>query len=163
MTYMSCDLFASIRGVWSREESRDMWLQLDPTEGPNRERRRMIRVPKNIPSKYLLQQEVGTGETGGWGQRSGWTGSGIKHEKRTCFTFVLSVLCVSPVCFSEPLPPLAFLFENVHDYPGYATEGPHSSGESPSTDVLPICTMDCSAIWPDKCCRGSFVLCECWL
>ena len=57
-----------------------MWLQLDPTEGPNRERRRMIRVLKNIPNKYLLQQEAGPGKAGGWGQRG--SGSGWAREGR---------------------------------------------------------------------------------
>ena len=68
----SCDLlchvtfFGSVRGVWSSEECRDMWLQLDPTEGPNRERRRMVRVPRNILNRYILQQQEGTRKEGGW-------------------------------------------------------------------------------------------------
>ena len=68
---VSCDcghvtLFASVRGVWSSEECRDMWLQLDPTEGPNRERRRMVRVPRNILNRYILQQQEGAKKEGGW-------------------------------------------------------------------------------------------------
>ena len=43
-----------------------MWLQLDPTEGPNRERRRMVQVPRNISNKFIVQQQEGTKEAGGW-------------------------------------------------------------------------------------------------
>lgn len=59
-------LCRDFRGVWSSEESRDMWLQLDPTEGPNRERRRMVQVPRNISNKFIVQQQEGTKEAGGW-------------------------------------------------------------------------------------------------
>ena len=67
-------LFASVRGVWSCEECRAMWLQLDPTEGPNRERRRMVQVPKNIPNRFLLQQQAGPEEAGGWAGLEWWVG-----------------------------------------------------------------------------------------
>ena len=51
-----------------------MWLQLDPTEGPNRERRRMVQVPKNIPNRFLLQQQAGPEEAGGWAGLEWWVG-----------------------------------------------------------------------------------------
>ena len=40
--------------LWCKEETRTMCWQLDPTEGPCRERRRLMRVPRNIDSKYIL-------------------------------------------------------------------------------------------------------------
>jgi hypothetical protein len=46
------------RGLWSLDERRDMWYQVDPTEGPNRERRRLMRVPRSVPAKYFLPGAV---------------------------------------------------------------------------------------------------------
>ena len=58
------------RGLWSSDERRDMWYQLDPTEGPNRERRRLMRVPQSIPAKYFLPSVVTSKgnncDGGGW-------------------------------------------------------------------------------------------------
>ena len=58
-------------------------------------------------------------------------------------------------------PPLAYLFENVHNYAMDDTESPHSAGE-PLTADASVITAECSIIWPDYCCQGMFVLCECW-
>ena len=33
-----------------------MCWQLDPTEGPCRERRRLMQVPRNIDDKYILDE-----------------------------------------------------------------------------------------------------------
>lgn len=41
-----------------------MCWQLDPTEGPCRERRRLMLVPRNIDSKYILDEEHKTESTG---------------------------------------------------------------------------------------------------
>lgn len=42
--------------LWSKEEKRVMCWQLDPTEGPCRERRRLMRVPRNIDDRYILDE-----------------------------------------------------------------------------------------------------------
>ncbi|KAM9317348.1 lysosomal-trafficking regulator [Gastrophryne carolinensis] len=43
------------RAVWYDPESYPMSYQLDPTEGPNRERRRLQRCYLTIPNKYILK------------------------------------------------------------------------------------------------------------
>ena len=42
------------RALWSKDECRQMCWQLDPTEGPGRVRRRMMRAPLTIPFKHIL-------------------------------------------------------------------------------------------------------------
>lgn len=42
------------RARWAADEKRDMCLQLDPTEGPQRVRRRMMRAPTTVHEKHLL-------------------------------------------------------------------------------------------------------------
>ena len=42
------------RALWSRDECRTMCWQLDPTEGPGRVRRRMMRAPLTIHSRHIL-------------------------------------------------------------------------------------------------------------
>ena len=42
------------RALWAADEKRDMGLQLDPTEGPQRVRRRMMRAPTTVHEKHLL-------------------------------------------------------------------------------------------------------------
>lgn len=63
-------LFLSLtsRALWSKDECREMCWQLDPTEGPGRVRRRMMRAPLTIPSKHILsdaQRRVREGEEEG--------------------------------------------------------------------------------------------------
>ena len=48
-----CSIFSAL---WSDEEKRVMCWQLDPTEGPCRERRRLMQVPRNIEDKYVLDE-----------------------------------------------------------------------------------------------------------
>ncbi|KAL0178675.1 hypothetical protein M9458_027569, partial [Cirrhinus mrigala] len=43
------------RAVWYDQSSYPTSWQLDPTEGPNRERRRLQRCYLTIPNKYLLK------------------------------------------------------------------------------------------------------------
>ena len=45
---------ADRRALWAADEKRDMCLQLDPTEGPQRVRRRMMRAPTTVHEKHLL-------------------------------------------------------------------------------------------------------------
>ena len=47
------------RALWAADEKRDMCLQLDPTEGPQRVRRRMMRAPTSVHEKHLLPEGVG--------------------------------------------------------------------------------------------------------
>lgn len=44
------------RALWAADEKRDMCLQLDPTEGPQRVRRRMMRAPTSVHEKHLLPE-----------------------------------------------------------------------------------------------------------
>ena len=44
------------RALWYRDEGRAMWWQLDPTEGPGRMRKRMMRTPRYINDKHLLPE-----------------------------------------------------------------------------------------------------------
>ena len=41
-----------------------MCWQLDPTEGPCRERRRLMRVPRNIDDKYILDEGMKSNKQG---------------------------------------------------------------------------------------------------
>ena len=47
-----------------------MCWQLDPTEGPCRERRRLMRVPRNIDDKYILDEGVKSSKEGNHGDAS---------------------------------------------------------------------------------------------
>ena len=47
-----------------------MCWQLDPTEGPCRERRRLMRVPRNIDDKYILNEGVKNSKEGNHGDTS---------------------------------------------------------------------------------------------
>ncbi|OCT80074.1 hypothetical protein XELAEV_180268899mg, partial [Xenopus laevis] len=49
--------------VWYDPESYPTSWQLDPTEGPNRERRRLQRCYLTIPNKYLLRDRQKSEET----------------------------------------------------------------------------------------------------
>ncbi|XP_018118608.1 lysosomal-trafficking regulator isoform X3 [Xenopus laevis] len=51
------------RAVWYDPESYPTSWQLDPTEGPNRERRRLQRCYLTIPNKYLLRDRQKSEET----------------------------------------------------------------------------------------------------
>ena len=42
------------RALWNRDEGRVMMWQLDPTEGPGRVRRRMMRAPHTVNERHLL-------------------------------------------------------------------------------------------------------------
>ena len=44
-----------------------MCWQLDPTEGPCRERRRLMRVPRNIDDKYILDEGIKSNKQGNHG------------------------------------------------------------------------------------------------
>jgi hypothetical protein len=44
------------RAIWSSDEKRPMCWQLDPTEGPSRVRRRLIRAPRVTDKKFLLPE-----------------------------------------------------------------------------------------------------------
>lgn len=44
------------RALWYRDDQRTMWWQLDPTEGPGRVRRRLMRAPRTINDKHLLPE-----------------------------------------------------------------------------------------------------------
>ena len=44
------------RALWCKDERRTLWWQLDPTEGPGRMRKRMMRVPRFINAKHLLPE-----------------------------------------------------------------------------------------------------------
>ena len=46
------------RALWAADEKRDMCLQLDPTEGPQRVRRRMMRAPTSVHEKHLLPEGI---------------------------------------------------------------------------------------------------------
>lgn len=48
-------LLVCFRAVWYDQISYPTSWQLDPTEGPNRERRRLQRCYLTIPNKYLLK------------------------------------------------------------------------------------------------------------
>jgi len=50
--------------LWCAEEKRVMCWQLDPTEGPCRERRRLMRVPRNIDNKYILDEGAKSNKEG---------------------------------------------------------------------------------------------------
>lgn len=50
------------RALWSTDEGRPMCWQLDPTEGPSRVRRRLMRGPHTTDEKFLLH-EAQTGRT----------------------------------------------------------------------------------------------------
>lgn len=52
---MWCCFFPWNRAVWYDQSSYPTSWQLDPTEGPNRERRRLQRCYLTIPNKYLLK------------------------------------------------------------------------------------------------------------
>uniref|UniRef100_A0A1X7VEE8 Uncharacterized protein n=2 Tax=Amphimedon queenslandica TaxID=400682 RepID=A0A1X7VEE8_AMPQE len=51
------------RGIWSEDEPRPLCWQLDPTEGPSRVRRRLMRSTRMTSEKFLLR-EACTGESG---------------------------------------------------------------------------------------------------
>ena len=42
------------RALWSKDECRSMCWQLDPTEGPGRVRRRMMRAPLTIHNRHIM-------------------------------------------------------------------------------------------------------------
>ena len=44
------------RALWSCDEGREMCWQLDPTEGPGRVRRRMMRAPRTCDDRFLLEE-----------------------------------------------------------------------------------------------------------
>ncbi len=46
------------RALWSGDEGRQMCWQLDPTEGPGRVRRRLMRVPRVTNERHLLPEAV---------------------------------------------------------------------------------------------------------
>lgn len=49
-------LFFNFSAIWSADEGREMCWQLDPTEGPSRVRRRLIRVPRTTEEKHILPE-----------------------------------------------------------------------------------------------------------
>ena len=62
--------FTIFSALWSNEEQRVMCWQLDPTEGPCRERRRLMSVPRNIDDKYILDEGVKSDKQGNHGDAS---------------------------------------------------------------------------------------------
>ena len=63
-------VFTTFSALWCNEEQRVMCWQLDPTEGPCRERRRLMRVPRNIDDKYILDEGVKSDKQGNCGDAS---------------------------------------------------------------------------------------------
>lgn len=65
-SYLECENFRNWRklvllsthprALWYRDEGRSMWWQLDPTEGPGRMRKRLMRTPRYINDKYILPE-----------------------------------------------------------------------------------------------------------
>ena len=45
-----------VSALWSKDEHRVMCWQLDPTEGPGRVRRRMMRAPRTVNDRHFLQE-----------------------------------------------------------------------------------------------------------
>ncbi|CAI8030834.1 Lysosomal-trafficking regulator [Geodia barretti] len=72
-----------LRALWSKDECRTMCWQLDPTEGPGRVRRRMMRAPLTIHSRHIL------------------TGSGRHSEDETTLHT------------DKTMSPLSFIFDNT--------------------------------------------------
>ena len=52
--YFILSIAVCLRALWAADEKRDMCWQLDPTEGPQRVRRRMMRAPTTVHEKHLL-------------------------------------------------------------------------------------------------------------
>lgn len=56
MSEVTSSFIKIYRAVWNEDEKRPMCWQLDPTEGPSRVRRRLIRSPRNTDEKFLLPE-----------------------------------------------------------------------------------------------------------
>lgn len=104
--------FFSSSAVWYDPTSYPTSWQLDPTEGPNRERRRLQRCYLTIPNKYLLKDRrkpEGGGEKkktlfGKILCRTGASVSQISYLLLFSFLFFFLIETVKP--------PLSFLFED---------------------------------------------------
>lgn len=141
------------RALWGADEKRDMCLQLDPTEGPQRVRRRMMRAPTSVHEKHLLPDGVA--------KRRKKDGKCAHMDDYMYMYLYVDVLMNDVFVTSDNTNacPLSFIFENTayHGMEGLLKKVVPQDGEEMLNNSMP---WVCQSVSPDNCCKGSLVLCE---
>ena len=91
-----CADVLSRRALWSKDECRQMCWQLDPTEGPGRVRRRMMRAPLTVARRYIISET----RSGRGGEREEEEGKDKGEFITRMLLHVCSHVVVTCICLS---------------------------------------------------------------
>lgn len=121
--------------VWYDQTSYPTSWQLDPTEGPNRERRRLQRCYLTIPNKYLLKDR----------RKSEGNSELIWQTFCHMFPLLFTFTSHTPMFvffFSDTMkPPLSFLFEDKTHSSFSSTVKDKATSEPIRYKFLPRCVL----------------------